>query len=75
MAKRSFVKRSSNGEIEVKHKANPQKLEVLRYAIISFGFLLPRGKTMSLAAFSYLIEEHYAGGTRIKECLSVLRSV
>ena len=71
---KSFISRHFTGDISVSHKAKNENAEILRYTVMAFGFLLPRGKTMSLAAFSYLIEEYYAGGTRINECLRVLRS-
>ena len=63
---KSFICRHFTGDISVSHKAKNENAEILSYAVSVFGFLLPKGKTMSLAAFSYLIEKNYAGGTRIK---------
>lgn len=69
----SFIRKDYQGRLSVRHKAKESDEPTLRYAVENFGFLLPRNKTMSLAAFSFLIKEHYAGGTRLKECLRVLR--
>lgn len=70
----SFIRKDCQGRLSVRHKAKEADKPILRYAVENFGFLLPRNKTMSLAAFSFLIKKYYAGGTRLEECLRVLRN-
>lgn len=72
----STIKRGFDGNTELTFNRNllsEGQMELLSYALTSFAFLVPPGKTITLFDFCDLIAEKYIVQGFVEQCIFVLR--